>query len=177
MKTNRKAPCILCSIFALTTVGAGACGDGATASLVNTPAGTFTLSAPPAPVQILQGGGGQLQVAIKRAGGYRGSVALAVSGAPVGLTASIDPGSTTGTIASSRGERNLTLESVDRYSFRHFGREHFDDDSSRQRRLVRHKDAAHPPATELSLEDVSRRERRLQLLSKKVRQLTHLRGE
>ncbi|MGI8619580.1 MAG: hypothetical protein ACR2L6_10925, partial [Gemmatimonadaceae bacterium] len=80
------------------------------------PTGTYTLSS--APVTVLQGGGGELTISIVRSGGFTGSVTLTVTGAPAGLTATIDPSSTTGTTTSfivttapsvAAGSANLTI--------------------------------------------------------------------
>lgn len=88
-------------ILGVSSTGGQACGggDGATEP-TPTAAGTFTLSAAPATVPILQGGGGESTIAIVRSGGFTGSVALAVTGAPVGLTATISPSSAAGTTAT-----------------------------------------------------------------------------
>jgi len=62
--------------------------------------GTFTISAAPLIVPVLQGGEGESKITLVRNGGFIGSVALAVAGAPPGLTARINPSSTTGTEAT-----------------------------------------------------------------------------
>jgi hypothetical protein len=61
-----------------------------------TSAGNYTLSAAPATVSVNQGASGTSTINITRTGGFAGSVALAVTGAANGLTASLNPTSTTG---------------------------------------------------------------------------------
>jgi hypothetical protein len=80
-------------------IGVQACGDGATEP---TPAagGTFTLTAAQAPVPVLQGGTGEANIAIVRSGGFAGSVTLAVTGVPAGVTATMNPSITTGTTST-----------------------------------------------------------------------------
>jgi hypothetical protein len=59
-------------------------------------AGSYTLSATPASVSVTQGGAAATStINIARTGGFAGSVALAVSGAPTGVTATVAPTSTT----------------------------------------------------------------------------------
>jgi hypothetical protein len=68
--------------------------------------GSFSLSAEPSTVNLSPGGNGQATITITRAGGFTGSVGLAVSGAPAGLGAAMNPPSTTG------GNSTLTLTAV-----------------------------------------------------------------
>jgi hypothetical protein len=84
-----------------------ASGDGvddqtADLSLVVTaaPTPTFTIALTPATLSVEQGASGTSQVAITRGGGFAGAVALAVTGAPPGLTATVDPPSATGATAT-----------------------------------------------------------------------------
>jgi len=81
-------------------------------------AGSYTLSATPASVSVNQGASGTSTININRASGFAGSVALAVTGAPTGVTATLNPTSTTGntstlTIAASAtattGNATLTI--------------------------------------------------------------------
>lgn len=82
-------------------IGIQACGgDGTTGATAPTSKGTFTLSAAPSTVPVLQGGSGESTITIVRSGGFTGSVALAVTGAPAGLTATITPSTTSGTTAT-----------------------------------------------------------------------------
>ena len=63
--------------------------------------GTYTLSTTPATdAAVQQGGTTNLTVNLNRIGGFAGSVALSVSGAPPGLTATVNPTTTTGATAS-----------------------------------------------------------------------------
>ncbi len=80
--------------------GSGVTTASASFSLTITAAGGYTLSAQPTSVSIAQGANGTSAITIARTGGFTGSVALAVSGAPAGLTASLNPTSTTGTTST-----------------------------------------------------------------------------
>ena len=87
--------------YTITVHGAatGAADPTATLTLTVTSTGSsggFSLSATGSPIAISQGGNGQATVNITRTGGFSGAVALAVEGAPAGLTASVNPASTTG---------------------------------------------------------------------------------
>lgn len=57
----------------------------------------FTLSAAPNALTLAQGSSGQSTITVKPVGGFSGSVNLAVSGLPSGVTASFNPTSTTST--------------------------------------------------------------------------------
>jgi hypothetical protein len=103
----------------VTIFGVQACGgeDGATEPML-TSTGAFTLAAAPAPVPILLGGSGEANIAIVRSGGFAGSVSLAVTGAPAGVTATMNPSITTGTVttvmvttvaAAAAGSTTLTI--------------------------------------------------------------------
>ena len=61
-----------------------------------TTSGNYTLSATPATLSVNQGASGTSTINITRTGGFAGSVALAVTGAANGVTASLNPTSTTG---------------------------------------------------------------------------------
>ena len=72
----------------------GGCGSGGTPS---TPQPTFTLSATPANPSIVQGGNATSTITVIGQNGFSGSVSLAASGLPAGVTASFNPPSTTST--------------------------------------------------------------------------------
>ena len=57
----------------------------------------YTLSASPSTVSLAQGGNGTSTITVNPTGGFTGSVSLAASGLPSGVTASFSPTSTTGT--------------------------------------------------------------------------------
>jgi Pro-kumamolisin, activation domain len=80
--------------------------DGTNFSLVlaatlsgNTSGGTpgYTLSASPSSVSVAQGGNNTSTITVTPSGGFTGSVSLAASGLPTGVTASFNPTSTTTT--------------------------------------------------------------------------------
>ncbi|HLJ85413.1 MAG TPA: alkaline phosphatase family protein [Candidatus Angelobacter sp.] len=58
---------------------------------------SFTLSASPATLTVVQGNSGTSTITVNPANGFNGSVSLAASGLPTGVTASFNPASTTGT--------------------------------------------------------------------------------
>lgn len=64
------------------------------------PLPTYDLTVTGSPVPVAQGGNGQVALTIARSGGFVGSVALTVEGAPGGLNASFNPAATTGTAAT-----------------------------------------------------------------------------
>ncbi|HTS35408.1 MAG TPA: protease pro-enzyme activation domain-containing protein [Candidatus Solibacter sp.] len=70
-------------------------------NLINALAGattqSFTLSASPSSVTINQGGNGTSTITVTDVGGFTGSVTLAASGLPSGVTAGFSPNPTTGT--------------------------------------------------------------------------------
>jgi hypothetical protein len=83
-----------------------------------TTSGSYTLSATPPTLTVSQGANGTSTINITRTGGFAGSVALAVTGAPTGVTATLNPTSTTGntstlTVAASAtattGAATLTI--------------------------------------------------------------------
>jgi uncharacterized membrane protein len=65
-------------------------------ALTVTAAPTFTLSASPASVSVVQGSTAQSTVSIVRQNGFASAVALSASGLPTGVTAAFNPASTTG---------------------------------------------------------------------------------
>jgi endo-1,4-beta-xylanase len=60
-------------------------------------AANFTLSANPSNLTINRGASGTSAITITRSGGFSSSVALSASGLPTGVTATVNPASTTGT--------------------------------------------------------------------------------
>jgi hypothetical protein len=60
------------------------------------PPAAYTLAVTGSPVNVNQGGSGQATITITRTGGFAGSVALTVEGAPNGLTTTLTPPATTG---------------------------------------------------------------------------------
>lgn len=93
--THRAANAMAALVLAHVVASCG--GDGATPP-ARVPTGSFALSV--APVAVLEGGSGESQITIVRNGGFTGSVALVVSGAPAGLSATIEPSFTNGTTAT-----------------------------------------------------------------------------
>lgn len=68
-----------------------------TLTVTGTVQGSYTLTTTPATqTTVQQGGNTNVTVNVNRIGGFTGSVALAVTGAPAGLTAQLNPTSTTG---------------------------------------------------------------------------------
>lgn len=65
-------------------------------TLTVTVAGTYTLSMTPTSRTVSQGGSATATVNVNRTGGFTGAVALAVTGATSGLTATLNPTSATG---------------------------------------------------------------------------------
>jgi hypothetical protein len=59
--------------------------------------GDFSLSASPTSLTVAQGASGSSTITVNPLNGFTGSVALAASGLPAGVTASFNPTSTTGT--------------------------------------------------------------------------------
>jgi subtilase family serine protease len=76
-------------------------GSPNTTGIINLLAGSstpsFTLSASPSSVTITQGGSGTSTITVTDLGGFSGSVTLAASGLPSGVTAGFSPNPTTGT--------------------------------------------------------------------------------
>lgn len=82
------------------TLQANGAGVSASATLAlqveAAPVGTFALSADPSALELAQGASGVVDLDIDRSGGFAGSVALAVSGAPEGLDAVLGAAAVTG---------------------------------------------------------------------------------
>lgn len=78
--------------------GAGVAAVTRTFALTVTapPPPAYTLAVTGSPVNVNQGGSGQATISITRTGGFSGSVALTVEGAPAGLTTTLTPTATTG---------------------------------------------------------------------------------
>ncbi len=83
--------------YTLTITGtfAGLADQTTTVAVTITSAGNYTLSATPTTLSFAQGAGGTSTININRTGGFAGSVALAVTGAPANMTATMNPTSTT----------------------------------------------------------------------------------
>lgn len=82
--------------------GSGVTDATATLSLTITarPVGSFSLAASPTSLSVVQGGSGSTAIAITRQAPFTGAVALAVTGAPTGVTATLDPASAAGASAT-----------------------------------------------------------------------------
>ncbi len=82
---------------ATVTIQANGAGVSANATVAlqidEKPVGTFALALAPSEVELTQGATAEVAVTLDRSGGFAGSVELAVTGAPTGLTAAL--GSTT----------------------------------------------------------------------------------
>jgi hypothetical protein len=81
------------------TIVALACGDGDDGPAANSGAIQVALSS--SAVAVNQGGTGSLNVALTRSGGFTGTVTLAVTGLPAGITAVIDPPQLSGTATTA----------------------------------------------------------------------------
>jgi hypothetical protein len=93
-----------------------ACSSDTPLPTLSATASSYSLSVSPSTVNVLQGGTSQATISIARADGFESSVALSVSGAPQGLTATIAPTSTANdaatlslTAASSLAAGTLSL--------------------------------------------------------------------
>ena len=90
--------------YPITITGTGEGVENAVATLtltVTAPVtGNYTLAVAPDPVNVSAGGTATATVTIARTGGFAGSVGLAVSGAPAGLTITVDPASAPGNTAA-----------------------------------------------------------------------------
>ena len=80
--------------------GSGVTDATATFNLTVAAAGSFGLTANPSTLSLARGASSTVAIAIGRLGGFVGNVSLAVQGAPSGVTATLNPTSTTGTTAS-----------------------------------------------------------------------------
>ena len=104
-------PATTSSLLTLSATGTAATGSftptitGTSGSLTSTttlsltvnPQGNFTLSTSPNSLSIAQGASGTSTITINALSGFNGTVSLSASGLPAGVTASFNPGSTTGT--------------------------------------------------------------------------------
>lgn len=82
----------------LTVTGvSGALNSTTTITITVAPAPSFTLSASPAAISLTAGTSGTSAIVVHAQNGFNGSVRLAVSGLPSGVTASFSPATTTGT--------------------------------------------------------------------------------
>jgi hypothetical protein len=89
----------LVSLLAVTTAAAlAACGGGDEPPTGLDPAISLALST--TSLSVAQGGSGTATISITRSGGFAGPVALAVEGAPDGVTATAEPGSVAGATAT-----------------------------------------------------------------------------
>ena len=86
--------------YPLSVSASGTGVSAATASLSLTVSAAQGYSLTATAVNLTQGGTATSAVTINRTGGFAGSVALAVSGLPSGVTATVNPASTTGTSAA-----------------------------------------------------------------------------
>lgn len=80
--------------------GTGVTEQIATIALTVNVTGTYSLAVSPTSVALVQGASGSATVNIVRSNGFAGAVALAVTGAPSGLTATLNPTSATGNSSS-----------------------------------------------------------------------------
>lgn len=94
----------------LTASGTGVTAQTATVALSVAAAATpgFTLTAAPAALSATAGQGGTSTVTLARTGNFTGDIALTVTGAPAGVTATLSPATLTGTGATS----TLTIAST-----------------------------------------------------------------
>jgi regulation of enolase protein 1 (concanavalin A-like superfamily)/uncharacterized membrane protein len=84
--------------FPVTVTGVSGTLTNTTAfNLTITPPSNFSLSASPGTLSIAQGGSGTSTVTVTAQNGFTGSVSLAASGLPTGVSASFSPASTTST--------------------------------------------------------------------------------
>ena len=83
----------------VTGTGEGVAAQSVALALTVTPKATggFSLSASPTSVSVQQGQNGTATVTVARTAPFTGAVALQVTGAPTGVTATFDPASVTGT--------------------------------------------------------------------------------
>ena len=80
------------ALTALALLAAIGCGDDGTE-----PEGSISVSASPTSLTLPQGGTGTVTVTVTRGGGFDDAVSVSVEGVPTGVTASVSPGSLTGT--------------------------------------------------------------------------------
>lgn len=89
------------TVAATSTIVVRGAGEGVTDQIVTldltvTVSGSFTLSALDPSITVAQGGGDRTSVLVNRIGGFSGTVAVSVSGAPSGLAVTQDVASTSG---------------------------------------------------------------------------------
>ena len=83
--------------FTVTVTGtSGSLTSTTTFSLTVNPQGNFALSASPSSLTIVQGASSTSSIAVNALNSFNGSVSLAASGLPAGVTAAFNPASTTG---------------------------------------------------------------------------------
>ncbi|MHB1329069.1 MAG: COG1470 family protein, partial [Gemmatimonadales bacterium] len=80
--------------------GTGVSDATATFSLTVAAAGSFGLTATPNTLTLARGASSTVAIGVGRLGGFAGNVTLAVQGAPSGVTATLNPTSTTGTTSA-----------------------------------------------------------------------------
>ncbi len=80
--------------------GSGVSDATATFSLTVAAGGSFGLTANPNTLTLARGASSTVAIAVGRLGGFAGNVTLAVQGAPSGVTATLNPTSTTGTTST-----------------------------------------------------------------------------
>ena len=97
------------TISATGTVNVGFHGTSAAISVGSAAANDFSISASPSSVSIAQGASGSSTISTAVTSGSAGTVSLAVSGAPSGVTASLSPGTVT---AGQGATLNITVSST-----------------------------------------------------------------
>lgn len=84
------------SLVTVRATAEGVAEQTATLNLTITVSGDFTLSALEAPITAAQGGGGNASILVNRTGGFSGTVSLAATGAPSGMSVTFSAASTAG---------------------------------------------------------------------------------
>lgn len=99
------------STLTISASGAGVSTVSATFALTvqSVSTGSFTLTAAPATHTLVQGTNGQSSITISRTGGFTGAVALTVQGQVTGLSAALNPASTTGNTSTLTVTAGATL--------------------------------------------------------------------
>lgn len=100
------------SSITLTATGNGVTAQTSTVALTITAAATpsFSMTANPASASVVAGQGTSSTITVTRAGGFAGAVALAVTGAPAGMTATLNPASIAA--GSSTSQLSITTTSA-----------------------------------------------------------------
>jgi hypothetical protein len=88
---------LLVVLAAVLTLGSSCGGGASAASAPSQGTQSFSLSSTPAKVTLQLGASGSTSIAIAAAGGFSGSVNLAATGLPAGVTAAFSPAATTST--------------------------------------------------------------------------------